>query len=425
MDERVRDLQLDFPSIFERYRGIKNFEDDWVVIDVSDGDAGVNTELYVDGAFVEDLGRHADDGASPIDEFATSLPPVSDLQLPPDVDVPVADLIRVLGRPRPKALDRFRRKIKGVFPGGPAGIGADSIVPPPDALALYLPFHRYPDLWGIYLLDAGVASLGRDLAALARLRGQSLSLLDARRAAVTYLFHHEAYHSAVEGFALRAELPLRKPVYKAGLRSLFTRPWTAGEPHEETLATAYGIRQLRSNLRLPEPLLEVVTQSLRIYMAFCPPPYREGIKFLDDERFNDLERRFMEEAIRCSAAKALPASAWTMGTYLMTPLLQRNRRYSWICDRADFYKRSRLAVHYFRRRDVLSCLERLAGAATQAGGRHLHLVRTLSNGKFRRTQVPSGEVHRGTLAGMLKDLDLDLNVDGFRSECRKLGRSLS
>ena len=43
----------------------------------------------------------------------------------------------------------------------------------------------------------------------------------------------------------------------------------------------------------------------------------------------------------------------------------------------------------------------------------------------RRTQVPSGEIHKGTLDGMLKDLELDLNVHTFRDECRKVGKALS
>jgi hypothetical protein len=117
-----------------------------------------------------------------------------------------------------------------------------------------------------------------------------------------------------------------------------------------------------------------------------------------------------------------------MGTYLMAPLLQRNRKYSWICDRTDFRKRSKLAVNYFRQRDVIACLQRLAGAALEPSGRHQHLVRQVEiDGKMlqRRTQVPSGEIHKGTLGGMLRDLELDLNVHRFRDECRKVGKALS
>ena len=88
------------------------------------------------------------------------------------------------------------------------------------------------------------------------------------------------------------------------------------------------------------------------------------MNYLDDDKFNALELRFMEEVMRHSSSKALGPNAWAMGTYLTAPLIQRNRKYSWICNRADFRKRSKLAVHYFRQRDDLSCgLER--------GGQHV------------------------------------------------------
>ena len=64
----------------------------------------------------------------------------------------------------------------------------------------------------------------------------------------------------------------------------------------------------------------------------------------------------------------------------------------------------------------------------RAGGRHQHVVREIElEGKKvkRRTQVPSGEIHKETLSGMLKDLELGLNVEAFRDECRKVGEALS
>jgi hypothetical protein len=94
-----------------------------------------------------------------------------------------------------------------------------------------------------------------------------------------------------------------------------------------------------------------------------------------------------------------------------------------------FPEKSNLAVHYFRQRDILSCLQRLAGAVVEPGGRHQHVVREIAgrDGKktTRRTRLLSGEIHKGTLGGMLKDLELGLNVAAFRDECRKVGKALS
>jgi hypothetical protein len=427
MDERVSGLLTDFPVIFEKTaKSLEDLEEDWVIIDVSDNVSQTDELVLDDDEFLSDLDRY--DSDLPLEWKEDDASAASDVLLPPDIDLDRGGLIEIILRRRPKSIDKLRKKITGSFPGGPGGsLTKDGLVPPPDALAVYLPFHRYPDRWGIYLLDAGVASFATDIQKLVWLLRRSISIHDARRVALMYLFHHEAYHSAVEGFALRCELPIRKPVYRTGLRRLYTRTWISGDPHEETLATAYGIRKVRDNLLLPKADVTAVVDALRVYMCLCPPPYRAGADYTDDAKFNDLELRFMEEALRLSSTRALPPAAWTMGTYLMAPLIQRNRKYSWICSRADFRKKSKLSVHYFRQRNVLSCLQRLAGAVVEPGGRHQHVVREVEeNGKKRRlmSPIPSGEIHKGTLGSMLKQLELSLNVETFRDECRRVGKAL-
>lgn len=430
MDDRVSGLLTDFPAIFEKTaKSLEDLENDWVIIDVSGNEARADELISDDDEFLSDLDRYDGDTGpeGSADEASVGAPP--DIPLPSDIDLDRGGLVEIILRRRPKSIGKLRRRIIGTFPGGPGGsLTKDALVPPPDALAVYLPFHRYPDRWGIYLLDAGVASFATDLQRLVSLLRGSISIHDARKIALMYLFHHEAYHSAVEGFALRCELPLRKPVYRTSLRKLYTRMWTWGDPHEETLATAYGIRKVRDNLRLPKMDATAVVNALRVYMCLCPDPYRAGADYTDYEKFNDLELRFMEEGLRLSSSKALPPAAWTMGTYLMAPMIQRNRKYSWICSRADFRKKSKLAVHYFRQRDVLSCLQRLTGAVVEPGGRHQHIVREVEeNGRKRRlmSPIPSGEIHKGTLGSMLKQLELSLNVEAFRNECRKVGKALS
>jgi hypothetical protein len=430
MDDRVSGLLTDFPAIFEKTaKSLEDLENDWVIIDVSGNEARADELISDDDEFLSDLDRYDGDTGpeGSADEASGDAPP--DIPLPSDIDLDRGGLVEIILRRRPKSIGKLRRRIIGTFPGGPGGsLTKDALVPPPDALAVYLPFHRYPDRWGIYLLDAGVASFATDLQRLVSLLRGSISIHDARKIALMYLFHHEAYHSAVEGFALRCELPLRKPVYRTSLRKLYTRMWTWGDPHEETLATAYGIRKVRDNLRLPKMDATAVVNALRVYMCLCPDPYRAGADYTDYEKFNDLELRFMEDGLRLSSSKALPPAAWTMGTYLMAPMIQRNRKYSWICSRADFRKKSKLAVHYFRQRDVLSCLQRLTGAVVEPGGRHQHIVREVEeNGRMRRlmSPIPSGEIHKGTLGSMLKQLELSLNVEAFRNECRKVGKALS
>ena len=220
-------------------------------------------------------------------------------------------------------------------------------------------------------------------------------------------------------------MPTRKPVYRTGTSRLYKRGYVPGEPHEETLATAYGLKKVRDEIKLPKRDKKAAVEALKIYMKLCPPEYQKGVDFIDNDRFDEWENAFIEEAMRACSGKGLPHSAWNIGTYMMSPLIQRNRKYSWICKRADFRQRSKLSVHYFRRRDIISCLEKLADAHPEPGGKHTHIVRTVNEAgrkSTRRTQIPSGEVYKGTLSGMLRDLDLELNVNSFREECRKVGR---
>ena len=141
MDERVAALLSDFPAIFEHHKNnLEDLDNDWVVIDVTYEGDPVSPDDFLD-----DLGRFDQELGGDPDRSESSLPDI--VGLPSDIDVDRGGLIEILRRRRPRSIDTFRRRIKGNFPGGPGGVWVrDSPVPPPDALAVYLPFHRYPDL---------------------------------------------------------------------------------------------------------------------------------------------------------------------------------------------------------------------------------------------------------------------------------------
>ena len=435
MDKRVKGLLRDFPAIFEkRPPRIGELDDDWVIIEVpvdrseqsgTHGEAANDRSRVSEDDFLSDLDRFEDDFDDPMDQNLQPEEPASPVNiLRPEIDLDPRVRREIINRRRPKAIDDLRRRIKGEFPGSPT----DGTVPPPDALAFYLPFHIFPDMWGIYLLDVGVESLAVDLRRIMFDQSKRwISPMAARRVARVFLFHHEAYHCAVESFSIRCELPTRKPVYRTGTRKLYKRGYVPGEPHEETLATAYGLRKVQDEIRLPKPDKKAAVEALKVYMKLCLPEHQKGVEFIDNDRFDEWERAFIEQVMRACSKGALPTAAWNIGTYMMSPLIQRNRKYSWICKRADFRERSKLAVHYFRRRDIISCLEKLADAYPEPGGKHTHIVRTVSEAgrkSTRRTQIPSGEVHKGTLSGMLLDLDLGLNVNSFREECQRIRRRI-
>src|SRR5262249_41060619 len=89
------------------------------------------------------------------------------------------------------------------FPGAPAWPRDQKFLPPTDCYAFYLPWHHFsPKTWGIYLLIEGIEALGRELMTLSN---RALSQAEARHVARIFLFHHEAYHNAVETFGVRLE----------------------------------------------------------------------------------------------------------------------------------------------------------------------------------------------------------------------------
>ncbi len=322
MDKRVEGLLDDFPEIFEkRPPRIGELDDDWVIIEVPDQPAGTKANRNVDADwiseddFLSDLDRFEDD----FDDTVGQNYQADELVSPVNIDPRVGS--EIINRPRPKAIDDIRKRIKGTFPGCPSGLPTGEFAPLPDALAFYLPFHIFPDMWGIYLLDVGVESLATDIRRIMHLLGQPISQMDARRVTQVFLYHHEAYHCAVESFSVRCELPTRKPVYRTGTNRLYKRGYTPGKPHEETLATAYGLRKVRDKIELPKPEKKAAMEALKIYINLCPPEYVEGANFIDNDRFDEWERVFIEEAMRACSGKALPSSAWNIGTYMMFPLI--------------------------------------------------------------------------------------------------------
>src|SRR4028118_2085629 len=102
-------------------------------------------------------------------------------------------------------------EIEDIFPNFDINFGqkvGDKKVPA-DLLAFYLPFHLFPDDWGIYILASGVRYLARIIRLQSKLE-QADPLLVSR----LFLYYHELYHHKVEMFVTRLEVPQRQPIYK-------------------------------------------------------------------------------------------------------------------------------------------------------------------------------------------------------------------
>lgn len=111
-------------------------------------------------------------------------------------------------------------------------VGMPNVVP--DAIAFYLPFHYYPERWGIYYSESGLRELAEGI------KGRPLAAGDQGILDLTLklLFDHERFHFMAEIAATRAEVILVSPVYDVYFAN------GSNAEHEEAMANAQALRGL-------------------------------------------------------------------------------------------------------------------------------------------------------------------------------------
>jgi hypothetical protein len=266
-------------------------------------------------------------------------------------------------------------------------------------MAFYLPFHHFSRrVWGIYLIAEGVESLADDLVQITR---GGLSSRDAVVAARAFLFHHEAYHSALEAFGTRLEVAHRERVYVGGLLTMFQR-----DGFEEALATAYAINRVKDKV-LSGSARKMAVSALRCYVRSCAPPYSHGASLVGKKAFQPPENRFLEEALRLSVPSVRPVSEtiWPTASYLTMPALRRQGRFTYLVHKgSSLARRTKLSIRYFDRRKLLQRLRDELGGREIGGGRHPKW----ESASGKKVPVPTGkDVDIGTLGSILKQFGID------------------
>ncbi len=176
---------------------------------------------------------------------------------------------------------------------------------PADLLAFYLPFHLFPDDWGIYILASGV----RYLARIIRLQSK-LEEADALLVSRLFLYYHELYHHKVEMFVTRLEVPQRQPIYKT--RKLFEKksdsePWPTLNLTEEALANADAFMRTINQLEAisqtggyPQISTAIVEPILAEFIRQNPPGYNEALNYDRPHLFN-FQQCVLAEQIQLAA----------------------------------------------------------------------------------------------------------------------------
>jgi hypothetical protein len=294
------------------------------------------------------------------------------------------------------------------FPGAPQGLVDPGMPPPGDAYAFYLPWHEFSEkTWGIYLLHDGIAALGAEIEAICR---GALSSVDARYVAKIFLFHHEAYHNAVETFAGRLEVTHREPCYITGMRALFRRKSRLPEVHEEALANAYAIVKVKghsfSAVRPPrrrQAIRKAAVEALCEITDRQPPPYCDASAIY--RTFDAWERIFQERAHQSCFNPRIPArgaSIWESFPHALHPSLRRNGAFQYLIPRSHPMIRERGEVLYFDRRKFLQRLNEERPGRLVPGGRHPKW--RSADGQM--VPIPTGDLTHGTARNILKQFDL-------------------
>jgi hypothetical protein len=294
------------------------------------------------------------------------------------------------------------------FPGAPNGLKDKGFMPPTDAYAFYLPWHEFTaNHWGIYLLYDGITTLGTEIEKVAR---GALSSVDARYVAKIFLFHHEAYHNAVETFAGRLEVSHRERCYIGGMRRLHHNVTRLPQIHEEALANAYAIVKVKQHafpaVQPPRRRRTIRDAAVRALCAVTDqqrPPYNDGSAVF--RNLDSWERIFQERAHQACFSPRLPERAdtvWDAFPHALHPSLRRNGAYTYFIPRSHPIIRERGEVFYFDRRKFLQRLKQERPGKLVPGGRH-QKWRTVEG---QMVPIPSGDIAIGTARSILKDLDL-------------------
>lgn len=294
------------------------------------------------------------------------------------------------------------------------------VVPPPDCYAFYLPWHYFTARnWGIYLLVEGIEECGKSIE---RTACGGLTPAEARKAAKAFLFHHEAYHNAVETFGVRVEVSHRVPCYRVGFERLYRSGFAKCAVHEEGLATAYAANKVRTQVFADIPganirklKRQIAFKALTALVGKMPAEYASALKLLPKAKaFNDGEQLFQE----CVHKESLPnipglkPAIWASALHSMGPSLQRNKSFSYLINKTHPAVRDLLAVKYLsvKRKHFLQRLRDVVGGEEVGGGRHPKWQ--ASSGK--RVPVPSGtDLNPYTCAQILKQFGLSLGIHEF------------
>jgi predicted RNA binding protein YcfA (HicA-like mRNA interferase family) len=384
-------LRRELPHLFDPARARDDWDSDWIVVAVDDVESDMldDLESEIEPHFAETVAPTVD---RPPSQYDVAWP--DDIRLP---EVYVGDAAEL-----------------GVVPGAPSA--QQGFPPSPDALAFYLPFHYFAEnVWGIYLTYEGVGTI-RDY--LVRHSRGGLTPPEAWHAARVFLYAHEAFHHSIESFATRLEIDRRVPLYRTGFERLYRRQYSLGQSLEEMLATGLGVQKADASAakrKWTRAKRQALREALLDYIRTLPPNYRRGESAVDPDLFIAGQDQLGEDSrAECFGGPTLPPGVWRNAAYAFRGLINIASRVNYIVHRnSRLASRHQLDLRFFRQREVLQKLHRLAGLEFHRHGGN-HDIYRAANG--RTVQIPRHrDLQEGTVRAIVRQSGLTMSLEEFRA----------
>jgi predicted RNA binding protein YcfA (HicA-like mRNA interferase family) len=390
-------LRKCIPELFQDHALPPNWEEDLIFIAVDD--PLQQSALTLDGEFTDD---HKES------KLAGSEAPLTDIQV---LDFDSVGTTFVLDDVQPPFRESdFELRFPGPFPGSPSNFD-DKFVPPPDALAFYLPFHYFhPIWWGIYLLMEGTQGLGQFIHTAAQ---GSLTTVESLLVARTFLYCHESFHHSVECFATRLEISFRRPMYRTGFDSRYNR--TLGKPDclEEALASAHALRRVKSDcLKHQSCKRKQALNALKEYICRCPPGYDRALEYISKRDFERARGQFAEDNL-LECEPHLPRHSpeiWMSFPAAFSGISRITSRVNYIVHRNSSIAARTPLGRLLTYPKLISALRRLGFSLARRGPHEVW-----KNGNGRSVSVPRhpGDLKNGTLKAILAQAGLQMSLSEF------------
>lgn len=183
------------------------------------------------------------------------------------------------------------------FGGGHAGgltPGDESI----DTLAFYLPFHLFPEKWGLYIFLDGILKINDKFRSF--LLGEGLSISHQFELSRKLLEAHEMFHHMTEMYVTRLETIFRDSVYATHAMPRYQKTFGTSQCYEETCANTFArekVKQLFSTERFKYAggNLSGLNEQINKFFRNQSYGYREAANFNDTNWKKTVRNKLFED----------------------------------------------------------------------------------------------------------------------------------